>query len=216
MLERCLSATTSFLPHGRAVALAWLRALGPRLVARSLLPGLLWASSLSGLASEAPVAPEYQLKAAFLYNFAVFVDWPATNPPPPNGPILIGVLGHDPFCSVLVESLAKVPPVKGRRVVARRVSTGPELRACQILFISSSEKARLSQILASVAGTSLLTVGDCDQFCQAGGIIRFTRQEGRIGTEINLDAAERAGLQFSSKLLRLSSVVHDPPRKAAP
>ena len=148
---------------------------------------------------------EYQIKAAFLYNFVKFVEWPAEAFAETDGTITIGVLGEDPFGAALETLQGKT--VKGRKLVIKRFKDLQDLQSSHILFISSSEKEHLPQIFETLKDVSALTVGEMAQFAHGGGIINFTRRKNKIRFEINVDAAERAGLKISSKLLRLAKVV---------
>lgn len=151
--------------------------------------------------AQAQTPTEYQVKATYLYNFSKFVEWPATNGDP-NTPIIIGILGDDPFGSEM-ERTIDGKTSNGRRLMIKRF---PKLRAleyCHILFISSSERNTLRQTLAAV-GPGVLTVGEADRFVQTGGIINFVFVENTVRFEINRAAAERAGLKISAKLLNLA------------
>ena len=149
--------------------------------------------------------PEYPVKAAFLYHFVEFVEWPAGSPRHPST-ITIGVLGRDPFGDVLDEAiLDKV--VAGRTLVIRRFADVAALEPCEILFISSSEMARLPEILARLDGAPVLTVGDADRFARRGGMIGFYIEDNRVRLEVNRPAAERARLRISSKLLTVARLV---------
>ena len=151
---------------------------------------------------------EYQVKAAFLYNFAKFVEWPPQVFSGAAEPLTIGVLGRDPFGDDL-EQVFRSNTIAGRRVVIRRATSIEELRNCQMVFISSSEKRRLLQIFKSLGHTGVLTIGDADDFSRRGGIIGFTLEDSRVHFEINVDAAARAGLKLSSRLLSVATVVRD-------
>ncbi len=151
---------------------------------------------------------EYQIKAAFLYNFAKFVEWPAEKLGDGSAPIVIAVIGKDPFGPVLDQTLIG-KTVNGRALVVRRVVGLPDLRRCHIAFISSSEKGRLSEILPALAGAGVLTVGDAQRFAEQGGMISFVTEENKVRLEINVEAATRAGVQISSKLLKLARVVRN-------
>ena len=149
--------------------------------------------------------PEYSVKAAFLYHFVEFVEWPRASPLPP-GTVTIGVLGQDPFGDVLDKAiLEKV--VAGRTLAIRRFATVDALEPCDILFISSSEMPRLPQILARLKEGPVLTVGEADRFARRGGMIGFFFEEHRLRLEVNRHAAERAGLRVSSKLLAVARLV---------
>jgi hypothetical protein len=155
---------------------------------------------------------EYEVKAAFLYNFAKFVEWPADTYPDPNAPIRLCVLGEDPFGRILDHAVLD-KTVNGRRLMILRSRQVQELRDCHILFISASEKKRLPEIFAALQGSNVLSVGDTEQFAELGGAIQFTLQDNRVRLTINLDAAERARLKISSKLLSLARVVHEDARR---
>ena len=147
-------------------------------------------------------ASEYELKAAFLYKFAGFVEWPS----PAAGPLCIGIVGEDPFGAML-ERVVKGKSINGRSFLIRRSKAARDLWDCQILFISSSEKSRFKSILDSLAGP-ILTVGDTPGFCEDGGTINLEVVDDRVRLRINPDAAEKARLRLSSKLLSLAIIVH--------
>ena len=162
-------------------------------------------TTLNVSSGDAQGAREYELKAAFLYNFAKFVEWPAGTFPDDGAPIIVAVVGDDPFKGLLDALAGK--SANGRQVVVRRLNVGQDLRSCQVLFIGSSEKKRLVQIMASVAGTSVLTVGEMEGFVNLGGMIRLTMEESKVRFEINAGSAKRAKLRISSKLLSLAKEV---------
>lgn len=170
------------------------------------------ASSLTGAAPQAKVQPEppseYQVKAAFLYNFAKFVEWPAGAFADDQPPFTLCIVGEDLFGSALSESAAQ-KNVKGRRLAVKHLKEDAGLRACHILFISSSEKKKLAKILEILQGSPVLTVGEMDRFGQSGGMINFVLEKNRVHFEINVEAADHAGLKISSKLLELAHVVAD-------
>ena len=151
-------------------------------------------------------ANEYEVKAAFLYNFARFVEWPDNVSPDPNGPLVIAILGRDPFGGEIDRAI-EGKTVNGRRLVIKRFSSLETYEQCHILFVSSSERGNLPRILAAVRTSSVLTVSETDRFAQIGGIINFITIENRIRFEINQAAAERVGLKISYKLLSLGRVV---------
>ena len=148
---------------------------------------------------------EYLIKAAFLYNFLRFVEWPAEALPEGDGSIVVCLVGEDPFGEAL-ESI-KGKTVKSKDLVIRRILTLQSLGGCQLLFVSSSEKNRLPEIIGALKGRAVLTVGELEGFTQRGGIIRFLIERNNVRFEINVDVAERTGLKISSKLLNLAKVV---------
>jgi YfiR/HmsC-like len=151
-------------------------------------------------------ASEYEVKAVYLFNFAKFVDWPANVTKSQPGPFTICVLGKDPFGPVLDATVAD-ESIGGKRVVARRIAEPPEAFDCQILYISSSEEGRLNTIFGGLARMAILTVSDIPQFSQHGGMIEFVLQGNKIRFDVNLGAAQQAGLSLSSQLLKVASNV---------
>lgn len=180
---------------------------------RRLWPGglcvVVWACLNAPAQNPAPT--EYQVKAAFLYNFGRFVEWPARARPPAN--LTICVLGDDPFGPVL-DGLIEGKSIQGRKLVARRPERVEDAGDCHILFISSSENGRLAQILAALRGRSVLTVGEAERFAHRGGMINFRLEGSKVRFEINLDATEQEGLTVSSQLLKLATIIreHQQPR----
>jgi hypothetical protein len=156
-------------------------------------------------ADAAAPAPEYQVKAAFLYNFAKFVDWPA-HEVAGGGPLHVCVIGDDPFGSFLPETL-EGKSVRDRRLTLRHLEGPADASSCHIAFVSPSEEAELPRLLASLAAASVLTVGETSAFERSGGMITFHVEGSKIRFAINVDAAERAGLKISSQLLKLATRV---------
>jgi len=175
-------------------------------IARYSAVALLGTMFLLCASASAQEASEYQVKAAFLYNFAKFVEWPANVGAGSDVPLVIGVLGKDPFGRE-IDRAVEGKTVNGRRLMIKRFSSLEAYEYCHILFVSSSERNNLPQIIAAVRNSSVLTVSETDRFAHIGGIINFVTIENRIRFEINQAAAERAGLKISSKLLSLGRVV---------
>ena len=151
-------------------------------------------------------AAEYQVKAAFLFNFAKFVEWPTDVFPNADAPLQICVLGQDPFGREFEQSIVdKI--VKGHRIEVAHPDGVPQARACQILFIAGSERRRIPDILQGLKGASVLTVADTPSFIQTGGIINFVLDQDRVRFEINLRAAELAHLKLSARLLTVAKLV---------
>ena len=158
---------------------------------------------------------EYQVKAAFLYNFVKFVDWPKEKVADGNEPIIIGVIGKDPFGKAF--DPIKNKQVKGKKVVINRFKGLEELRKsgeqikairkCYLLFICSSEKEKLREIINLVKDDSVLTVGEVKGFLESGGIINFLVEGKKVAFEINNHASKQAKLKIRSKLLRLAKRV---------
>lgn len=152
--------------------------------------------------AQAQAANEYQVKAAFLFNFVKFIEWPADSLGE-GATFIIGVVGDDPFGSALDQAVAG-KYVNGRQLAVRRLKWNENLRACHMIFISSTEQKHLAQILGSLRGAAVLTVGDVGQFNQQGGIINFIMETNKVRFEINAAAGEQARLKISSKLLALA------------
>lgn len=156
-------------------------------------------------APEPRASSEYEVKAAFLYNFAKFVEWPQDGRLEAE-PFVITVLGDDPFGRVLDDTLRG--KTVGRSAIAlRRAARIEDVGRSEILFISDSERTRLSPILSRVGSAAVLTVGETSDFAARGGIIGFRIQGERVRLDISVSAAERAGLKISSQLLRVARLV---------
>ncbi len=174
--------------------------------------GFFVAACLAGLfvcsagSAQSEQLSEYQLKAAFLFNFTKFVEWPDSSFEDPQAPIVLGIIGDDPFGDDL-ERIIAGQKVQGRSLVIRRKRWGDDLRRCHVLFVSLSERQRRTQILASVQPASVLTVSDIEGFAEAGGVIELVTQENRVRLIVNLDAANQSKLRVSAKLLALARVI---------
>ena len=175
--------------------------------ARFILCGLILLSGFRGPAQDA--APtEYQIKAAFLYNFAKFVEWPAEAFATPTSPIVIGVLGDNVVFGDDLEQAINHKILNNRPLQFKKCDSVMAATNCHILFISASEKAGFPKILEGLRGSNVLTVSETGQFIEAGGMINFVIEENKIRFQINDEAAKKAGLKISSKLLRLA--IHPP------
>ena len=147
---------------------------------------------------------EYQLKAVYLYNFAKFVEWPPESFQEPNAPFVIGVIGDDPFGPYL-EDAVRNKTIGPHSFVVRHVRLIADARKCHILFISNSERRRLTDLLNGIRGIPVLTVSDLDRFLESGGMIRFYMEGKKVRFQINNGAAKHADLKISSKLLQLGT-----------
>ncbi len=200
---------------GERVAAWWRLGFGPgrvshRLIFRcapmAFLVASLAAAGWCGAADKLNTASEYQLKAAFLFNFVKFTEWPPAAFSNATAPLVIGVLGDDPFGSAL-DDLMNGERINGRFIVINRFQSGDDANACHVLFVSRSEKDRLSRLLEELKQKPVLTVSDLDQFCQQGGMINLVLSAGNtVKPEINPDAARSVSVQISSKLLNLPLV----------
>jgi len=170
----------------------------------------LWALATGTARAEPGGFSEYDVKAAFLFNFAKFVEWPAAAFRDASEPIVLGVVGDDPFGDTLDRMLAE-KKIRGRTLVVKRFETVDSLERCHILFVSRAESAHLDRVLARIHGTPTLTVGDGERFAEVGGMIGFTVERSRVRFDVDLQAARRAGLNPSSELLKVARVVHSVP-----
>jgi len=181
--------------RGNPFLLPWLPAL---LIALEL-------ASASSLFAQISKPKEYDVKATYLYNFARFVEWPASAAAK-DGPFAICLLGEDPFGHAL-DAVLEGESINGKAVAARRIAKPQDAANCRVLFISMSEENRLKEILASLDKASVLTVSDIPQFATRGGMIQFISTEKRIRFEVNLSNAGDAGLRLSSELLKVAVAV---------
>lgn len=154
----------------------------------------------------AAAVSETDVKAAFLYNCAKFVEWPKEAFAAENAPIQIAVIGDDEFAAKL-KSLLSDKKAQGRSFEVKKISNPQEVKNFQIVFISNSETRRLGQILDAAKKSSVLTIGETEQFLDLGGMINLFFEDGQLRFEVNADAAEKAKLVISSKLLRLAKRV---------
>ena len=208
MAEQGALKAVKFGPHSpdKAVSVSIRRHIGiGNILAIAAAAALLWMLPLA----EAQTSPpgEYQVKAVYLYNFGKFVTWPAGAGS--GNSFVICVLGHDPFGDSLDRTIAG-DSINSQQLVAKRITTAREATGCRILFVSDSEAANLKQILIDVQKLPIVTVSDMPGFTAKGGMIQFVLKENRVRFEVNLGPAERAGLTFSSQLLKVAAEVRNP------
>jgi hypothetical protein len=157
-------------------------------------------------AEKNPGAAEYQVKAAFLFNFTKFTEWPASAFASSNAPMVIGIVGEDPFGQTLDDAVGG-EVVRNHPLVVKRLQTDEDLRSCHVVFISRSEKDRIAKVLEKLKGSAVLTASDTKDFAENGGIVNLLLAQGTVKLEINQTAAEEAGLQISAKLMKLARIV---------
>ena len=177
-----------------------------------LLVGLLLSLPVFGAGAVAAdtTSKEYQIKAACLFNFTQFVEWPATVFADGSTPIRIGVLGNDPFGTALDETV-QGETVRNRHLEVVRGQRLEDLATCQLVFVSGSEKERVAEDLASLSKDAVLTVSDIKGFAGAGGVIGFVLDGRKVRFEINPGAARQQGLKISAQLLNLGRIVGQDP-----
>jgi hypothetical protein len=182
-------------------------------VGTSLL--LAWAVQIGapGAQSVPPPSFEHEVKASFVYTVARFVDWPAEAFGEPGAPLVFGILGDDPIEEPLQRTVAG-KSVGGHPVEVIRVKEGEDPVPCHILFVGRSEAAHVDEVIARFRNSSVLTVGEFERFAQRGGVLRLRLDQNMVRFEVNVDAAERAHLQISSKILKLGTIVRDRKRGA--
>jgi len=165
--------------------------------------GILLAASVCGQTTE-----EYRVKAAFLYNFAKFVEWPPRAFKGPVDPIAICIVGKDPFGPALTQAV-NGKTVEGKPYSIRQIADPQQVSGCHILFVGASERKVMRAVLSAAHGAPVLTVGEADAFAAEGGIVNFKIESGRVRLQINIDSAGEAGLSISSKLLGLAEIVRN-------
>lgn len=226
----CASAGNMFLEHIRT---GLLRSSRPAQAPLRLTCALVLAAITTCLAAQVPAQSpertadlvpkdlrsqepfsEYQVKAAYLFNFLKFVEWPEGAFGDPLAPIVIGVVGDDPFGNALPQVVAG-KTVQGRDLVVHAFHSGENVRSAHILFISASEKKRAPMILSGLRGSPVLTVADLDGFLDEGGMIQFVNENDRVRFAINLTATSQARLKMSAKLLSLAKIVDGNPKAAS-
>ncbi|MGH9863064.1 MAG: YfiR family protein [Candidatus Acidiferrales bacterium] len=183
----------------------------PRTFVGVLVLGILLAEAggFSRAWGQASPPTEYDVKAAYLYNFGGYVKWPVAALAREGDFLFVCLLGDDPFGSTLDEML-KGKTAHDKKLKVRRISELDRAADCHILFIGSSEESRLAEILTAVQGRGVLTVGEMRRFAQRGGMIGFILEGGRVRLEINLEAAQGEGFSLSSQLLKLARVIGVP------
>lgn len=159
-----------------------------------------------GQSSDSSESSEYLIKAGFIYNFAQLVQWPPAAFSQADSPIVIGIVGTDPFGEI-IDRVVQNKKLEGRSLVVRRLKRGASLRECNILFVSSSEAPHIEEILQSTKGMPILTIGEMPGFAMRGGIINLTVEGNRVRFEVNIEAAKQANLNISSRLLALARIV---------
>ncbi len=174
------------------------------LARRSLvLVAVCLAALWSAHAVPAPPLTEYQVKAAYLFNFGQFVEWPAAAYPSPTAPFVIGIVGEDPFGNV-IDDIVRGESLEGRPLVVKRFKTADEIAGCNILFIGRSEAPRIERTLQALRGRHVLTVTDFTGAGSDAAIIALKTENNRIRMRINVEEARANNLVISSKLLRLA------------
>jgi hypothetical protein len=173
----------------------------------------MFALAAAGLSSVVAPAQSYrssedELKAVSLLNLTKFVEWPDGSFDDAQAPIMFGILGGDPWVGLHLRRMAAGEKLQGRNVVIRNKRFGDDLRGCHVLFVGTSERQHIPQILASLQSANVLTISDLKGFADAGGVVQMEMEQGRARFVVNLDAATQSKLHFSAKLLALARVIN--------
>ena len=175
----------------------------------ALSVSLSWAPPTLAQAPDSSDSSEYLIKAGFIFNFAKFVEWPSNAFTQPDSPIVIGILGTDPF-GTIIDKTVQDKKIGTRGFVVKRLKWGTdlkELKECKILFVGASERAHIDELVQIVRGLHILTVGETPGFAERGGVIRFVLEDNRVRFEVNVVAAQQADLTISSRLLTLARII---------
>jgi YfiR/HmsC-like len=148
---------------------------------------------------------EYQLKAAFIFNFTQFVQWPDSAFSGSSDVFTVAIIGEDPFNGAL-ERAVMGKAVGSRRIVFRHFDNAADLQPCQLLFVPSTKDSELTAIMNKLGNEPVLTIGESEVFLRMGGEMRFYTEENKVRFEINMEATDKSGLKISSKLLKLAKL----------
>jgi hypothetical protein len=177
----------------------------------TVLTALVLPTGARQVSAQANTSSEYQVKAAFLFHFAQFVDWPPQTFKDASSPLIYCTVGEDPFQGALETSLSG-KTIGSHPLRVQHFKGTEDIRGCQVLFIAAEEKKREAAALVAVKGNAVLTVGETEHFTEEGGMIGFRLEENKIRFAINLDAAEKAKLKISARLLALAKTVIGGPK----
>ncbi len=167
------------------------------------------AGGANAQSSASAASAEYLIKAGFIYNFAQLVQWPSAAFSQADSPIVIGILGTDPF-GTSIDRVVENKKLDGHNLIVKRLRWSKDLRdltECNILFISSSEKEHIADVINMVKWLPILTIGETPGFAARGGIINLTLEDNKVRFEVNIGAAKQANLNISSRLLALAKIV---------
>jgi len=164
---------------------------------------LLTTGAWTSVQAEQPKRTEYEVKAAYLYQFPKFIEWKEDAFSSEESPLIIAILGEDPFGEV-IDKIVENRLIGRHPVEIKRFPRLSDLSRCHVLFVSRSEHSHIDEVLQTVRSQNILTVGDTEDFAEQGGVINFFIDENKVRFEINLAASREAGLKISSKLLRVT------------
>ncbi len=171
---------------------------------------MFWFGTESGRSAETASLKEHELKAAFLYKFTKFIEWPTNTFRDTNAPFVVAVAGNSP-CKAELEQIAKERKVNGRDLIIKTIKTPEGLKGAHVLFVSAGEDTRLKDWLAASRAAGILTIGESESFAREGGIINFSIEGERIRFDLNITEAEAAGLKISAQMQKLAKTVRKKP-----
>jgi|ERR1017187_1889484 hypothetical protein len=163
-----------------------------------------------GLAADPAPLAEHQIKALYLYNLTKYMEWPADAFAGSNAPFTIGLLAGPDLREDLLE-ITKGKDINGREILVRSIESTQDVKSCQLIFLESGDKQRLTQILNAAKDSPVLPVGVSEDFLVSGGIISFARKDNKLRLRIDLNAARRARLTVSAKLMKVAENVNGQP-----
>jgi hypothetical protein len=176
-----------------------------------ILAAILFSFALpGGTFADTPIADEYEIKAAMLANVFKLVDWPAAKSGEVSAPFVIGIAGSEDMETALGKTVAKMGGRKtsaGHPIVIRKISAVEGIEQYHVIFIGGSDRKRLQAVIQGVGTQPILTIGESEKFAALGGMVGLIFKDDRIQVEVNLAAAQSAGLSISSRLLRIATVL---------
>jgi uncharacterized protein DUF4154 len=170
---------------------------------------MLLAQAHHAWAQDSEQSSEYLIKAGYIYNFAKLVEWPASAFAQPDSPIVIGIVGTDPF-GPIIDKVLEGKKVNGHSFVIKRLKPTADVKECHILFVGTSLGPHVADTIRLTRGTPILTISEIPGFADRGGIINLTLEQNKVRFEVNVDAAKQADLNISSRLLVLAKVIQQP------
>jgi YfiR/HmsC-like len=191
--------------HGRAISKA------ARVATMAVVMLGRWCG-MQAEAGQSGASSEYAVKAAFLYHFAQFVEWPDAAFRDASSPLVYCTIGADPFDGTL-ETTLKGKTIGARAIEVRHAKQAGELQGCHLVFVGDGQKKQIPAVVAELHAAPVLIVGESEKFVEEGGTIGFVLEENKVRFEVNLGAAEKSGLRINAKLLALAKSVVGAPKR---
>lgn len=177
--------------------------------ALQIVAAVLTAAVSTGAHAAAQPVSAAQLKAAYLFNFVQFVEWPV-HEPPAGAPFVLCVVNDDAVVNALEQTI-KGRTAGGRSLAVRRLGAGAPLPACHVAYFAAADQKQLAKVIGTLSGRLVLTVSDVPGFAQLGGMVELYREDARMRIAVNVDALQRAGVRLSSRVLQIATIVRDAP-----